>query len=97
MAHSGDGINWTAIPYGTGGSTFPTSTGGEGIRGVAYGDGGHMAHSDDGINWVAIPAGDGLSTFPESNFGNVINGVAYGSGRWVAVGQAGRMAYFTEE
>jgi|GEM_PF-1471763 len=103
MAHSNDGINWTAIHGGAVGSTFPSGTeAGTVINGVAYGNGrwvavgngGRMAHSPDGINWTAIHGGAASSTFPSgTEAGTVIRGVAYGNGRWVAVGSGGRMAH----
>jgi len=97
MAHSLDGINWTAILPGTGaGQSGFVST----IRDIAYGNGrfvavgnsGQMARSADGITWTRIYAGTGAgqSSFPNNLH---INSIAYGNGRFVAVGQIGLMAH----
>ena len=93
-------MDWTAIPAGAGGSSFPAGPGvasrisgiARGSTGwVAVGYGGGMAHSPDGITWTNIPAGVTI-------FGDIgpARAVAYGNGKWVAVGHSGRMAYSTD-
>ncbi|MDR1788658.1 MAG: hypothetical protein LBR16_09485 [Treponema sp.] len=98
MAHSTDGIDWTAIPAGTNTvqSGFQSS-----IRAIAYGSDmflaggvdGKLGRSADGISW---------SGWNESLFaGNSVNAVAYGMyygnnaqekyGRFVAAGDKGTM------
>ncbi|WP_330208855.1 hypothetical protein [Pseudomonas sp. Z13] len=86
MAHSPDGLNWTAVA--------DTSFGGTIIRDIAYGngkyvavgDGGKTAVSEDGIGWVQQ-----ANTFA----GTDIRSVAYGNGNFVAVGAGGKIAYWT--
>jgi len=56
---------------------------------------GEMAYSDNnGITWTKILSGTGAgnSTF---YYNNGIRSIAYGNSKWVAVGDGGRMAYFT--
>jgi len=93
IAHSTDGISWTATV-----SMLPTLGVHSRITSVAYGNGRWvavggegMAHSTDGINWTAILAGAAGSTFTSP-----MRGVAYGNGRWVAVGFGGRIAHSTD-
>lgn len=86
MAHSPDGLTWTAVA--------DTSFGGTIIRDIAYGnskyvavgDGGKTAVSDDGVTWVQQ-----ANTFA----GTDIRSVAYGNGNFVAVGAGGKIAYWT--
>jgi len=79
IAHSADGINWTAVTANTGFSDqrINSITYGGG-RFVAVGGGGRIATSTDGISWLAVT---------NSPFGNDerISRVAYGNGRFVAV------------
>lgn len=107
MAYSFDGVNWTAIPAGTGigRSSFNTN---DLILGVSWGcfDGedmfiavgekGKMAYSSDGISWIAISAGaeSGHSTFESStSIQNITYGGLPGDEIFIAVGPSGRMAY----
>jgi len=86
IAHSEDGITWTAASVDGGFSRVAYGNG----RWIVAGGQGRMAHSEDGITWTVILAGDEGSTFP----GNAsISAVAYGNGRWVAAGGSGRMAH----
>jgi len=88
MAHSGDGISWTAIPNGPDGSTFTSA---QPISAVAFGGGrwiaggvqGRVAYSADGINWTSSNVFE--DTTLAMHLRATINGVAYGNGRWVAV------------
>jgi hypothetical protein len=106
MAYSSDGVNWTAIPAGTGAGT--STFGGSVIWEIAWvgpagnqkfiagGASGKMAYSSDGVNWTGIPAGTGAgqSTFGTNDY---IEGIAWGgpSGnqKFVAGSDNGRMAY----
>jgi hypothetical protein len=88
MAYSSDGINWTAIPPGTGAGTsrFGTAS----IISIAYGSNrfvavainGRMATSPDGVNWTALTTGS-----------STISAIAYGNGIFVAGGVGGEIAY----
>jgi len=91
MAHSTDGVNWTAIT-----STGFSSV--EAVSAVAYSDGTwvavggtRVAHSTDGISWTSTNLGATHGIFQ----GASIVAVAYGNGRWVVVGSQGRMAHST--
>jgi hypothetical protein len=104
MAYSPDGINWTAIPAGPGGSTFDNNSNIDGngyIEGIAWGGpsgnekfvaGGSrgMAYSSDGVTWTAISK--------PSNFG--LKGITWGGPagdeKFVAVGRDGMMAYSSD-
>jgi photosystem II stability/assembly factor-like uncharacterized protein len=103
MARSTDnGVSWTAINAGAGGSTFTSTirsiafgTDGNGYRVViAGGNNGRMARStNDGVSWTAINAGTGSG---QSGFdsGMQVRGIAYNNnGTFVAVGTAGVMAH----
>jgi hypothetical protein len=108
MAYSSDGVNWTAIPEGTGSGTSTFGT--EWIGGIAWGGpsvsqkfvavgyNGKMAYSADGVNWTAIPNGTGAGT--STFYTNDILGIAWGgpSGnqKFVAVGGSGQMAYSSD-
>ncbi|MCL1993234.1 MAG: hypothetical protein FWG66_09835 [Spirochaetes bacterium] len=87
IAHSVDGISWTAVTanIGFGGHRITSIVYGGG-RFVAVGEGGRIAISTDGISWLAVT---------NSTFGNdeAIGSVAYGGGRFVAVSQSGRIAH----
>jgi|GEM_PF-560981 len=89
--------NWTSIPSGTTGSTFPY---GHIISGIAYGNGtfiaanfssSNMARSTDGgVTWIAIPIGQLLGE------GVSFQGITFGSGTFIAVGSQGRMVRSTD-
>jgi len=98
MAHSTDGITWTAVFD----STFPSDMYGD-IYGIVYGGSagqekfvavglnGRMAYSTNGITWTAVSN----STFVLDISGIVYGGSA-GQEKFVAVGKSGRMAYSTD-
>ena len=93
MAHSDDGVTWTAIRQGNGDrqSKFENT-----IRGIAWGDRkfiavgyeARMASSDDGINWNGW-----TESLVERNS---ILCVTYGGGRFVAAGDNGRIIYMRD-
>jgi len=93
MAHSDDGVTWTAIRPGFGDrqSKFENT-----IRGIAWGDSkfiavgydARMAYSGEGINW---------SGWQESLVdGNSLLCVTYGGGRFMAGGDNGRIIYMQD-
>jgi len=92
MAYSTDGSRWTAANTPVGAA----------INGFAYGNnrwvvvgwgtdgfefGGAMAYSTDGTRWTAITDSPFHASF------SAVSAVAYGNGRFVAVGNAGKIAY----
>jgi hypothetical protein len=101
MAYSADGVNWTAIPAGTGAgqSRFTSyiydiawggTAGNE--KFVAVGHDGRMAYSADGVTWTAISATS--STFGTSNhIRSIAWGGTAGNEKFVAGGDGARMAY----
>ncbi|GHV84041.1 hypothetical protein AGMMS50212_13810 [Spirochaetia bacterium] len=107
-AYSRNGIDWTTVPLETGDALIDAKSivyGGEGgnAKFVAVGNEGKgsypivgkMAYSNDGIDWTLIPDGTGAGT---TNFNRTgINGITYGGeggdAKFVAVGDAGKMAY----
>ena len=96
MAHSLDGVTWTAVTDSTFDSNYITGIAWGGASGeekfVAVGWNGKMAHSPDGVTWTAVID----STFdPDLDYSNNINGIAWGGGKFVAVGDEAKMATST--
>jgi len=85
MAHSADGITWTAVSNTTFGESHIYSIAYGGGRFVAGGADGKMAHSTNGTTWTSVSD----STFANSS----IIEIAYGGGRFVAIGGGRRIAH----
>jgi hypothetical protein len=101
-AYSADGITWTNTGTGTTGTHVifgNTSSGSNGIKMAAYGNGkfviagnGKVATSTDGAAWEKID----LSTFIEGESVGWLNCIIFADGRFVAGGANGRAIYSTD-
>jgi membrane protein implicated in regulation of membrane protease activity len=97
LAYSTNGTTWTAVSDRTINAMDISAIAYGGNRWVAGGEG-KLAYSTDGARWTAVSTGT-MWDYKDS-WGDPakawINAIVWGGGRFVAVGDAGKMAYSSD-
>lgn len=84
IVYSTDGLTWTSLSDGVGGTEKYRAVAWSGSLLCAVGESTRIATSSDGLSWS-------FQTPPSGNTSRDLNGIAWGNSTWVAVGESGKV------